>query len=73
MKKFFPGAHLKLPGKRLFGNFEPLFIKHRKDGLIDFIKYIMDSPDMYSQLVNMVIFNRKYYMMMIYQLYIYYV
>ena len=55
MKKAFPGAQLKLPGKRLFGNFEPLFIRHRRDGLAGFVQHIMDSPDMFCQLVIYVI------------------
>ena len=38
LKKKFPDANLKLPGKRILGNnFDPDFIKTRRHGLHDFI------------------------------------
>jgi len=46
LKKQFPDANLKLPGKRLFGNFGPSFIKQRRDGLHNFVQIILSRPDM---------------------------
>ena len=38
IKKKFPEVSLKLPGKRIFlNNFDPRFIKQRREGLHDFI------------------------------------
>lgn len=45
LKKKFPNAELKLPGKKLFGNnFDPDFIKLRREGLHDFIQKILSNP-----------------------------
>ena len=42
LKKSHPWLHVKLPGKKLFGNnFDPLFIKSRQVGLNDFVRKIM--------------------------------
>ncbi|XP_071965259.1 serine/threonine-protein kinase Sgk3-like [Antedon mediterranea] len=42
LKKKFPEAELKLPGKKLFGNnFDPEFIKARRTGLHDFVQKIL--------------------------------
>ncbi|KAK2194114.1 hypothetical protein NP493_2g08007 [Ridgeia piscesae] len=46
LKKLYPRAQLKLPGKRLFGNFEPLFIRQRRDGLCDFVQKLLGHPEM---------------------------
>lgn len=46
LKKQFPDANLKLPGKRLFGNFDSSFIKQRRDGLHNFVQIILSRPDM---------------------------
>ncbi|XP_029838602.2 serine/threonine-protein kinase Sgk1 isoform X1 [Ixodes scapularis] len=45
IKKQCPGSHLKLPGKKLFGNnFSPDFIRTRRQGLDDFIqKLVLDE------------------------------
>jgi len=52
LKKVYPELHLKLPGKKLFGNnFDPEFIKMRREGLNDFvckilnIKSVSSNPD----------------------------
>lgn len=38
IKKRYPDSNLKLPGKRIFlNNFDPAFIKQRRQGLNDFI------------------------------------
>ena len=38
IKKLFPEANLKLPGKRFLGNnFDPEFIRARREGLHDFV------------------------------------
>ncbi|KAK3728890.1 hypothetical protein QZH41_010188 [Actinostola sp. cb2023] len=45
LKKTFPDLHIKLPGKRLLGNnFDPEFIKMRREGLNDFIVKILSHP-----------------------------
>ena len=49
LKKQYPDAHLKLPGKKLFGNFDPAFIKHRREGLHDFIQKIISHPKLMEQ------------------------
>lgn len=46
MKKLFPDAQLKLPGKKLFGNLDPDFIRHRREGLHDFIQKLITHPKM---------------------------
>jgi len=46
LKKQFPDANLKLPGKRLFGNFDSSFIKQRRDGLHNFVQIILSRADM---------------------------
>ncbi|XP_064625449.1 serine/threonine-protein kinase Sgk1-like [Lineus longissimus] len=45
LKKTFPHAHLKLPGKKLFGNMDPEFIKQRREGLHEFIQKLLDSEE----------------------------
>ena len=49
MKKLFPEAHLKLPGKKLFGNLDPDFIRHRREGLHDFVQKLITHPQMTQQ------------------------
>ncbi|XP_033645213.1 serine/threonine-protein kinase Sgk1-like [Asterias rubens] len=45
LKKKFPEADFKLPGKKLFGNnFDPEFIRQRREGLHDFIQKIITNP-----------------------------
>lgn len=44
LKKRFPDAHLKLPGKKFFGNFDPDFIKNRREGLHDFVQKLVTHP-----------------------------
>lgn len=45
IKKKYPDAGLKLPAKKLFGNnFDPEFIKQRREGLHDFIQKIINNP-----------------------------
>lgn len=46
LKKTFPHAKLRLPGKKIFGNMEPGFIKERRDGLHNFIQKLLDHPDL---------------------------
>ncbi|TRY69915.1 hypothetical protein DNTS_015368 [Danionella cerebrum] len=49
LKKQFPAQNLKLPAKRIFGdNFDPEFIKHRRDGLHEFIQRIVSHPQLCS-------------------------
>ncbi|CAH1788131.1 unnamed protein product [Owenia fusiformis] len=43
LKKAFPDANLRLPGKRLFGNLDPDFIKERRTGLHEFIQTIVNT------------------------------
>lgn len=50
LKKKFPSAELKLPGKKLFGNnFDPEFIKQRREGLHDFIQKILGNTKIIQQ------------------------
>jgi len=44
LKKLFPEARLKLPGKKLFGNMDPEFIHKRRTGLHDFIQKLITNP-----------------------------
>ena len=44
LKKVYPDAQLKLPGKRFWGNFDPKFIKERRDGLHDFTQKLICHP-----------------------------
>ena len=44
LKKMYPDAQLKLPGKKLFGNLDPDFIRQRREGLHDFIQKIIIHP-----------------------------
>lgn len=46
MKKLFPEAHLKLPGKKFFGNLDPDFIRNRREGLHDFVQKLITHPGM---------------------------
>lgn len=48
----FPDAGLKLPGKRLFGNLDPDFVKQRREGLHDFIQKIIVHPVISALYVN---------------------
>ena len=44
LKKSVPNFSIKLPGKRFFGNnFDPLFVKNRKDGIGEFITKIAED------------------------------
>lgn len=44
IKKIYPDANLRLPGKKIFGNLDPDFIKQRRDGLDDFIQKLASHP-----------------------------
>ncbi|CAG2219521.1 SGK3 [Mytilus edulis] len=44
IKKLYPDANLRLPGKRLFGNLDPDFIQQRRDGLDEFIQKLVSHP-----------------------------
>ena len=44
IKKLFPDANLRLPGKRIFGNLDPEFIQQRRDGLDEFIQKLVSHP-----------------------------
>ncbi|GAB1610044.1 serine/threonine-protein kinase Sgk1-like isoform X4 [Argonauta hians] len=44
VKKVHPDANLKLPGKKIFGNLDPDFIRQRRDGLDDFIQKLVTHP-----------------------------
>ncbi|XP_013080258.1 serine/threonine-protein kinase Sgk2-like isoform X2 [Biomphalaria glabrata] len=44
IKKLFPEANLKLPGKKIFGNLDPEFIQHRREGLDEFIRKLVTHP-----------------------------
>lgn len=49
LKKTHPELHLKLPGKKLFGNnFDPEFIKMRREGLNDFVQKILHIANISS-------------------------
>ena len=49
MKKLYPDAHMKLPGKKIFGHFDNDFIRHRRDCLHDFIQKLLTHPQMSAQ------------------------
>ncbi|PVD23395.1 hypothetical protein C0Q70_16664 [Pomacea canaliculata] len=44
IKKQFPEANLRLPGKKIFGNLDPEFIQQRREGLDDFIQKLTSHP-----------------------------
>ncbi|KAF6020137.1 SGK1 [Bugula neritina] len=44
LKRQYPDAGLKLPGKRIFRNLDPDFVKQRREGLHDFIQKIIVHP-----------------------------
>uniref|UniRef100_A0A1I8I2R9 PX domain-containing protein n=1 Tax=Macrostomum lignano TaxID=282301 RepID=A0A1I8I2R9_9PLAT len=44
LKKQFPEAGLKLPGKRFFGNMDPEFIRQRQEGLDNMVQVLMTHP-----------------------------
>ncbi|KAJ8306134.1 hypothetical protein KUTeg_016679, partial [Tegillarca granosa] len=44
IKKIYPDANLRLPGKKIFGNLDPEFIKQRREGLDDFIQKLASHP-----------------------------
>ncbi|XP_062506624.1 serine/threonine-protein kinase Sgk2-like [Corticium candelabrum] len=47
LRKHFPDRHLKLPSKRYLGNnFDPSFIRSRKDGLDRFVQDVLGSKRM---------------------------
>ncbi|XP_047125649.1 serine/threonine-protein kinase Sgk1 isoform X1 [Hydra vulgaris] len=47
LKKIYPELHLKLPGKKLFGNnFDPDFIKMRREGLNEFVSKILSIQNL---------------------------
>jgi len=49
LKKTHPELNLKLPGKKLFGNnFDPEFIKMRREGLNDFVQKILHIANITS-------------------------
>lgn len=43
LKKLYPDAHLKLPGKKFFGNLDPSFHKHRVEGLHEFVQVLVSN------------------------------
>ncbi|CAG2219522.1 SGK3 [Mytilus edulis] len=49
IKKLYPDANLRLPGKRLFGNLDPDFIQQRRDGLDEFIQKLVSHPKISQQ------------------------
>ncbi|GFO10847.1 serine/threonine-protein kinase sgk3 [Plakobranchus ocellatus] len=44
IKKLFPEAQLRLPGKKIFGNLDPSFIQQRREGLDEFIHKLVNHP-----------------------------
>eukprot|EP00128_Syssomonas_multiformis_P001256 Colp12_sorted_trinity150504_noHs@35500 len=44
LKKLCPNDVLKLPGKKLFGNFDPAFIKERRDALHEYVQSLVTHP-----------------------------
>ncbi|XP_032808878.2 serine/threonine-protein kinase Sgk3-like [Petromyzon marinus] len=47
LKKQCPNMTLKIPAKRIFGNnFDPDFIKQRREGLEEFIQKLMSTPEL---------------------------
>ncbi|XP_074642748.1 serine/threonine-protein kinase Sgk1-like [Tubulanus polymorphus] len=46
LKRKYPHANLKLPGKKLFGNMDPAFIKHRREGLHEFTQKLLSSQEL---------------------------
>lgn len=49
LKKQYPGCGLKLPGKKFFGNnFDPSFIKSRREGLNDFIQKLLNNQSLFE-------------------------
>ncbi|XP_062589666.1 serine/threonine-protein kinase Sgk1-like isoform X2 [Saccostrea cucullata] len=44
LKKLFPEASLRLPGKKIFGNLDPDFIQQRREGLDIFIQELVTNP-----------------------------
>ena len=49
MKKLFPDANLRLPGKKFFGNLDPEFIQQRREGLDEFIHNLVSHPQLCQQ------------------------
>ena len=45
IKKLFPVAQLKLPGKKFFGNTDPATILQRKEGLLDFMQKLVSTSE----------------------------
>ncbi|GAB6029101.1 hypothetical protein CHUAL_004884 [Chamberlinius hualienensis] len=49
LKKQLPGLRLKLPGRKLFGNnFDPLFIRSRREGLNDFVQKLVTDQRLFQ-------------------------
>ncbi|XP_048868168.1 serine/threonine-protein kinase Sgk3-like isoform X1 [Brienomyrus brachyistius] len=47
LRKQFPALNLRIPAKRIFGdNFDPEFIKQRRNGLHEFIQSIVSRPQL---------------------------
>ncbi|KAK7488522.1 hypothetical protein BaRGS_00020307, partial [Batillaria attramentaria] len=49
IKKLFPDANLRLPGKKIFGNLDPEFIQQRREGLDEFIHKLVSHPRLCEQ------------------------
>ena len=49
VKKLFPDANLRLPGKKFFGNLDPEFIQQRREGLDEFIHNLVSHPQLCQQ------------------------
>lgn len=46
VKRLYPEANLRLPGKKIFGNLDPEFIQQRREGLDDFIQKLIQHPQL---------------------------
>ncbi|XP_041358653.1 serine/threonine-protein kinase Sgk1-like isoform X2 [Gigantopelta aegis] len=49
IKRIYPDSNLKLPGKKIFGNLDPDFIRHRREGLDNFIQKLISTPKLSQQ------------------------
>ncbi|XP_071119571.1 serine/threonine-protein kinase Sgk1-like [Haliotis cracherodii] len=45
IRRLYPDANLKLPGKKIFGNLDPEFIRHRREGLDEFIQQLISHKN----------------------------
>nr|KAG5700781.1 hypothetical protein BaRGS_034984 [Batillaria attramentaria] len=52
IKKLFPDANLRLPGKKIFGNLDPEFIQQRREGLDEFIHKLVSHPRLCEQTIG---------------------